>query len=174
MIRKCRAKQDENGKFLKNGQSAKRALNRLIRDCSWGNLKLKIKSVAEKFGLICKDVNPKWTSQKCSHCGHIQKENRNKEHFLCLNCGFFSDADIQASINIGLKGLQALGISPSKLLRVTQKVTAKSESTGSTNGRERSVSLEIEPSKPTHPLTPSWEGELKGVGECVNGEVIPS
>ena len=32
---------------------------------------------------------------------HIQKENRNKEHFLCLNCGFLGDGDIQASTNIG-------------------------------------------------------------------------
>ncbi len=163
MIKKCRAKQDENGKFLKNGQSAKRALNRLIRDCSWGNLKAKIKSVAEKFGLICVDVNPKFTSQKCSHCGHIDKKNRNKERFLCLNCGFFSDADIQASINIGIKGLKTLGISPSKLLRDTQKVTPKPETTGSRNREKISISSEIEP------------GNLQQLSlfEWVNGEAIP-
>ena len=78
---------------------------RLIRDCSWGNIIEKIESVAAKFGSICLKVNPKFTSQKCSHCGHIQKENRNKERFLCLNCGFFADADIQASVNIGVKGV---------------------------------------------------------------------
>ncbi len=88
--------------------------------------------------LICVDVNPKWTSQKCSHCGHTQKENRNKERFLCLNCGFLADADIQASTNIGFIGLETLGISPSKLLRVTEKVTAKPESTGSAKCREKS------------------------------------
>ena len=105
MIRKCRAKQDENGKFLSNGQSAKRALNRLIRDCSWGNLLLKIKSVAAKFGCICKEVNPKFTSQKCSHCGHIQKENRDKERFLCLNCGFLADAECDSfSLNLETGG----------------------------------------------------------------------
>ncbi|MDJ0730435.1 MAG: transposase [Crocosphaera sp.] len=170
MIRKCRAKQDENGKFLKNGQSAKRALNRLIRDCSWGNLKTKIKSVAEKFGLICIDVNPKFTSQKCSYCGHIQKENRKKERFLCLNCGFLADADIQASLNIGRKGLETLGISPSKLLMVHQEVTPKPESTGSRNG-EISVSLEIEPGNPIPPA-PLSKGGARG-DEWVNGEAIP-
>merc|ERR1712054_190116 len=147
MIKKCRAKQDENGKFLKNGQSAKRALNRLIRDCSWGNLIEKIESVAAKFGSICLKVNPKFTSQKCSHCGHIQKENRNKERFLCLNCGFLADADVQASVNIGTKGLETLGISQSRLLMVNQKVTPKPELTGSSH-RETSVSLEIEPGNP--------------------------
>ena len=161
MIRKCRTKQDENGKFLKNGQSAKRALNRLIRDCSWGNLKLKIQSVAEKFGNICLDVNPKWTSQKCSHCGHIQKENRNKERFLCLNCGFLADADQQASINIGLKGLEILGISPDWLLGVPQKVTPKPEATGSANGREISISSEIEPGNPRQLSLFEWmDGEV--------------
>ncbi|MDJ0580500.1 transposase [Crocosphaera sp.] len=162
MIRKCRAKQDENGKFLKNGQSAKRALNRLIRDCSWGNLTEKIESVAAKFGSICLKVNPKFTSQKCSHCGHIQKENRNKERFLCLNCGFLADADVQASINIGMKGLKTLGISPSKLLMVNQKVTPKPESTGSRN-REKSVLLETEPGNP----------QQLSLFEWVNGEAIP-
>ncbi|MDJ0730160.1 MAG: transposase [Crocosphaera sp.] len=162
MIRKCRAKQDENGKFLQNGQSAKRALNRLIRDCSWGNLKLKIQSVAAKFGCICLDVNPKFTSQKCSHCGHIQKENRNKERFLCLNCGFLADADVQASVNIAIQGLKTLGISHSKLLRVTEEVTPKPEMTGSSD-REISVSLEVEP------------GNLQQLSlfEWVNGEAIP-
>ncbi len=178
MIKKCRAKQDENGKFLKNGQSAKRALNRLIRDCSWGNLTEKIESVAAKFGSICLKVNPKFTSQKCSHCGHIQKENRNKERFLCLNCGFLADADVQASVNVGIKGLKTLGISQSKLLRVPQKVTPKPELTGSKNSdsarswgfppgatesrREISVSLEAEPGNPQ---------QLK-LFEWVNGEAI--
>ncbi|MDJ0598484.1 MAG: transposase [Crocosphaera sp.] len=163
MIKKCRSKQDENGKFLKNGQSAKRGLNRLIRDCSWGNLTEKIESVAAKFGSICLNVNPKFTSQKCSHCGHIQKENRNKERFLCLNCGFFSDADIQASVNIGIKGLETLGISPSKLLRVPQKVTPKSEITGSSNReKEKSALLEVEPGNPQQLSLFEWR----------NGEVI--
>ncbi len=169
MIKKCRAKQDENGKFLKNGQSAKRALNRLIRDCSWGNLKLKIESVAAKFGKICKEVNPKFTSQQCSHCGHIQKENRNKERFLCLNCGFLADADQQASVNIGIKGLEILGISHSKLLGVPQKVTPKPELTGSRNG-EISVSLEVEPGNPIPPA-PLRKGGLRG-DEWRDGKAI--
>ena len=140
-------KQDENGKFLKNGQSAKRALNRLIRDCSWGNLVQKIESVAEKFGSIVIKVNPKFTSQKCSNCGHIDQENRNKERFLCLNCGFLADADNQAAINIGRKGLEILGISQTKLGVVNSKVTGKPESTGSSN-RDKSVSVETEPTNP--------------------------
>lgn len=149
MIKRCKAKQDENGKYLKNGQSAKRALNRLIRDCSWGELIFKIKSVAEKFGLVVLEVDPKFTSQTCSHCGHRDSESRDKEKFVCTQCGFIADADNQASINIGRKGLKILGISPSKLLVVHQKVTSIPEKTGTIrNNREKSVSLEIEPTNP--------------------------
>ena len=147
MIKRCKPKQDENGKYLKNNQSAKRALNRLIRDCSWGELKLKIQSVADKFGCIVLEVNPKYTSQECSHCGHIDANNRNKEKFVCTNCGFIADADNQASIVIGKKGIEILNLSISKLRVVRPKVTAKPESTGSRN-RNKSVSLEIESSNP--------------------------
>jgi len=162
MIRRCKAKQDELGRFLKNGQCAKKALNRLIRDCSWGNLKQKVQSVAEKFGCHYVEVSPKFTSQQCSHCGHTQKENRHKERFLCLNCGFLADADIQASINIGEKGTQILGLSQNKLLGVTQKVTGKSESTDSTNSREKSVPLGVEPTNPRQLSLFEW----------MNGEAI--
>ena len=164
MIRKCRAKQDDKGKYLKNGQSAKKGLNRLIRDCSWGNLVQKIESVAEKFGSIVLKVNPKFTSQKCTHCGHTEKENRKKERFLCLNCGFLADADIQAAENIGKKGLEILGLSPSKLLRDMQKVTTTSESTGATSDSgEKSMILVVEPSNSHVQLN---------LFEWMNGQVI--
>lgn len=131
MSKRCKPKQDENGKYLKNKQSAKRALNRLIRDCSWGELKFKIQSVAEKFGCIVLEVNPKFTSQTCSNCGHIDKASRKGEKFVCTNCGFIADADNQASINIGKKGIEILNLSVSKLRVVNPKVTAKSELTDS-------------------------------------------
>ncbi len=147
MVKRCGTLQDENGRYLRNGQSAKQALNRLIRDCSWGELKLKIKSVAEKFGLIVLEVDPKYTSVTCSNCGHVDSASRDKEKFVCTNCGFIADADNQAAINIGKKGIKILGISPNKLLRVPEKVTTKPESTGSRN-RERSRALAVEPSNP--------------------------
>lgn len=163
MQKRCQPKQDENGKYLKNGQSAKRALNRLIRDCSWGELKLKIQSVAEKFGCIVVEVDPKYTSQQCSNCGHIDKDNRDKEKFVCTNCGHIADADNQAATNIGKKGIELLNLSISKLLRVTQKVTAKPESTGMTDKcQEKLVPLGTEPSNP----------QQLNLFEWMNGQVI--
>ena len=42
MIRRCKVKVDEKNRFLKNGQSRKKGLNRAISDSSWGNLTLNI------------------------------------------------------------------------------------------------------------------------------------
>ncbi|WP_235620738.1 transposase [Halothece sp. PCC 7418] len=148
------------GNILKNGQSAKRALNRLIRDCAWGELKIKIQSVAEKFGCLVVEVNPKHTSQQCSACGKIDKQNRKGEKFACIECGHVQDADNQAAINIAKRGIKQLNLSLSKLLGVTQKVTANSEATGDTrNGGETSVSLETEPSNPKQLSLFEWIGD---------------
>jgi putative transposase len=167
MIKRCKLKKDENGNYLKNGQSAKKALNRLIRDGAWGELKLKIQSVAEKFGCIIIEVNPKHTSQQCSVCGHTDKQNRKGEKFVCVECGNIADADNQAAINIAKRGIEQLNLSLSKLLGVTQEVTAKSEITEDTgNSEETSVSLETEPSNPKQLVLFEWmEEQVTGSSE---------
>ena len=45
--------------------------------------------------------NPFYTSQTCPHCGCIDKENRkSQEDFECVECGYKSNADLNASRNI--------------------------------------------------------------------------
>jgi len=161
MSRRCKPKQDENGRYLKNGQSAKNALNRLIRDCAGGELKLKIRHVAEKFGRIFIEINPKYSSQTCSVCGFKDKKNRHKESFLCLNCGTPADADSNAGIVLAQRAIKLLGISPDTLLGVTQEVTGTSESTDASN---RDISEKLV-SEPTNPLQLS-------LFEWMNGRVI--
>ena len=40
-------------------------------------------------------VNPQYTSQECSHCGNIDKNNRPKQDkFKCTACGFETNPDI--------------------------------------------------------------------------------
>ena len=124
LIKKCQPKQDENGKYLKNGRNAKKALSRLIADAAWGELKIKIKSVADKLGLHFVEVNPKNSSRQCRKCGYTDKENRNKERFFCVQCNHLEDSDIQASKNLLNRGLKQLGINLNQLLVVSQKVTS--------------------------------------------------
>jgi len=86
--------------------------------------------------------------------------NRKGEKFACVNCGHIQDADNQAAINIGKRGIEQLNLSLSKLLGVTQEVTANSEVTEDIrNGEEISVLLETEPSNPKQLSLFEWMEE---------------
>lgn len=59
-----------------------------------------IKRRCEENRVCLHIVSPKYTSQTCSMCGHIEQGNRNGILFKCKNCGHEENADIQASKNI--------------------------------------------------------------------------
>ena len=119
MRRRCKPKKDEKGRFLPNGQSAKRALNRAIADVAWGELISKIEYTAAKSGKIFVKVDPKKTSQTCSVCGHVDGASRDREKFICTNCGHLDHADKQAARNIKQKAIDLLGL---KIKTVKKKV----------------------------------------------------
>jgi len=101
MLRRCKIKKDcQSGRFLPNGQSRKRALNRAISDASWNELILKIEYLAAKQGKVLIKVNPRCSSTECRSCGHVDKTNRNSEKFICVECGFHEHADIGAAKTI--------------------------------------------------------------------------
>ena len=99
MKSRCKPKR-VSGRFMPNGQSAKRGLNRSISDASWGELFSKIAWLAAKSGKPVLSVNPKFTSQECSACGHVSKSNRDGEKFVCEECGHIDHADTQSSRTI--------------------------------------------------------------------------
>lgn len=99
MKARCKPKRSQ-GRFLPNGQAAKRGLNRAINDAAWGGLSDKIGWLGQKAGKPMLPVNPVYTSQECSACGHISKANREGEKFLCEVCGHLDHADTQASRTI--------------------------------------------------------------------------
>lgn len=125
MSARCKPKQDEDGKYIRNGAAAKAGLNKAILDASWSELKQKVKAVSEKAGVIFLEINPRHTSQECSCCGYISPTNRDKERFLCEACGHFADADVDAAVVIRQRGLKELGISLPQLCGVPAKVTPK-------------------------------------------------
>ena len=64
-----------------------------------------IKNMAErigrKYGITISLTNAEYTSQQCSCCGYIHKDNRKtQEKFRCIHCGYEENADLNASINI--------------------------------------------------------------------------
>lgn len=118
MVKRCKPKRDEStGRFLANGQSASRGLNRSILDASWGELISKIEYVAAKSGKVLLKVDPRHTSQKCSACGFVDKASRDREKFICTECGHLDHADKQAARNIKQKAVLEYGLSLIKKVR---------------------------------------------------------
>ena len=65
---------------------------------------------AEAAGVALVQINPAYTSQQCSDCGHIDKKNRiDQATFACRSCGVSLNADTNASLNIAQRGAQAWG-----------------------------------------------------------------
>lgn len=89
--------------------SAKSGLNRSILQQSWGKFFELLEYKLERNGGELIKVNPKFTSQECSECGHISKENRlNQAEFICTSCSMKKNADYNASIVI----LNRAGVAP--------------------------------------------------------------
>ena len=116
MLRRCQVKTDEKtGRFLKNGQSRKKGLNRSISDASWSDLILKIEYLAVKQGKVVIKINPKYSSQECRNCGHTDKSNRDGEKFICTECGYHEHADIGAAKTIRDRGFKIVRGDSAKL-----------------------------------------------------------
>ena len=85
--------------------AAKSALNDAIMDSSWARLIAMTTYKAEDAGRRVMAVNPRHTSQRCSRCGHIAAENRDREKFACVSCGFTEHAEVNAARNVLRAGL---------------------------------------------------------------------
>lgn len=75
--------------------------NRLLSSWSYYELQTMIKYKAEREGIEVRFIDPAFTSQTCSRCSHVDKDNRKTQsQFKCVECGFELNADHNASINI--------------------------------------------------------------------------
>ena len=76
----------------------KAGLNREIRRSGWGLL---VSRLEDKAPGRVERVNPAYTSQRCSACGHVARENRESQAvFLCTACGYACNADVNSAKNI--------------------------------------------------------------------------
>ena len=55
---------------------------------------------SEALGKRVELVDARYTSQKCSQCGHVHSTNRKRSRFCCKSCGYQQHADINAAYNI--------------------------------------------------------------------------
>ena len=76
----------------------KAALNRGILSSGWGLLARRLE---EKAPGRVEKINPAYTSQRCSACGHVDAKSRESQaRFVCTACGFACHADVNAARNI--------------------------------------------------------------------------
>ena len=67
---------------------------------------------AVRAGVPVVPVDPAYTSQRCSGCGHIHRKNRrNRDTFRCTRCGLSLPADLNAAINIAQRGADDWAVS---------------------------------------------------------------
>lgn len=105
LSRRNKAKQDESGKYLPNGQSAKSGLNKSWADAAFGQFFNILKFKAEKAGALVIPVNPQYTSQLLPY----------KDEFVFTDCSIreywddelklLIDRDLSSSVNIKRVGL---------------------------------------------------------------------
>lgn len=74
---------------------------------SYYDLEQKLKYKAQRNSCLVINVDPRYTSQCCPKCGHIEKSNRDKKlHcFCCKNCGYRSNDDRIGAMNLFNLGL---------------------------------------------------------------------
>ena len=108
---------------VRNATERVRTKNRYV-SVSWSfyDLEQKLIYKAKQNQSTVIKVDPRYTSQCCPVCGHIEKANRNKKiHlFTCKNCGYKSNDD-----RIGAMNLYRMGIGYLEEAQVPDTVTAE-------------------------------------------------
>jgi putative transposase len=84
-------------------------LAKSIADAAWSQFFDQLSHKAEEAGRKFIKVNPAYTSQTCSRCGHRQNMPLSERVFECLCCGLSIDRDLNASKNILAVGLHRIG-----------------------------------------------------------------
>lgn len=88
---------------LKGMRKGKR-LNRFLQGWNYRDIVGVVERKCEERGVRVFKVPRQYTSQRCSECGWVSKDNRKAEAFSCGSCGYVSNADINAARNIALGG----------------------------------------------------------------------
>jgi len=84
-----------------------------------------LKYKAEEKGTQVEYVSARYTSQKCSKCGHVSRSNRkNQSQFKCTQCSYQLNADLNAAFNIKQNYLDSISY-PSRA-DVNQPIVASS------------------------------------------------
>jgi len=86
---------------IRDNVKSRKKQRRRLHGWSFNRLQTFLGYKAELAGVAIAYVDPRYTSQKCSKCGHTEKANRRTQsEFGCRKCGFTLNADLNAARNI--------------------------------------------------------------------------
>ncbi len=106
LIKRNKPKQDEEGKYLPNGQSAKSGLNKSWNDAAFGKFFQTLEYIAAKAGAKVVAVKPHYTSQFLSYRDEkVFTDTSIREYWDEIE-KLLVDRDINAAINIKRVGLE--------------------------------------------------------------------
>lgn len=88
----------ENIKDLRRGYKSYRYMSHW----TYTTIYDKLEDYCNLHGVHVEKINPTYTSQRCSQCGWVRKNNRKGKQFRCESCLFECDSDLNASRNIVL------------------------------------------------------------------------
>ena len=103
MTRRAKKKLDEkSGKPVRNGQSAKRVMNRSILRNGWSGFVDKLSYKAQWYGRAFVQVDRFYPSSRlCHDCGHkYDGLLLSEREWVCDSCGVLHDRDVNAAMNI--------------------------------------------------------------------------
>lgn len=83
-------------------------IRKSIQDVAWGMFTTILPYKALNAGRKIVFVNPAYTSQTCSGCGHVQKRELKERTYSCPRCNLVMDRDLNAAKNIYRLGAASL------------------------------------------------------------------
>ncbi|NEO98196.1 MAG: transposase [Symploca sp. SIO2E9] len=142
LTKRNKAKQDKDGKYLPNGQSAKSGLNKSWQDAAFGQFFSVLDYIASKAGAVTRKCNPAYTSQLLSY----------RDEFVFTDCGIrewydekenlLVERDVNSALNLKRVGL---GMFPTIKRRRGNRVVVAS----TTNSTSKEVLESLRSQKPT-------------------------
>ena len=97
MSKSAKGTSEKHGKNVK----AKSGLNKSILDQGWFEFRRQLEYKQSWRGGFVVAIPPQYTSQRCSCCGYVSRNNRQTQaKFECVECGHSENADINAARNI--------------------------------------------------------------------------
>ena len=102
--------ENANQEFDRTFQAIYNQVEKMSVSWSFYDLEQKLKYKASDNECLVINVNPKYTSQTCPCCGHIDKKSRRKKihTFVCTKCGYTSNDDRIGAMNLYRMGIEYL------------------------------------------------------------------